>query len=177
MKRFNIYLTRFILCFWTFVTLPAFAQQPQCSDDPYYSKLDFWIGNWHVYDDSGKLVGTNQIQKVLNGCAIEEHWTDTEGGKGKSLFYVESKDSIWHQIWVTEQAKAIGGQKHKVLVAEGDDGSITFQGHYFYQDKRIEDRTILTPKPDGSVEQLIERSVDGEQTWKTGFLGIYRKIK
>jgi hypothetical protein len=39
----------------------------------------------------------------------------------------------------------------------------------------LQDRTTLTPLPDGRVRQLIETSNDDGRSWETRFEGFYRR--
>lgn len=34
---------------------------------PEHSQFDFWVGEWSVTDGEGKVVGTNTIEKILDG--------------------------------------------------------------------------------------------------------------
>lgn len=158
-------------------TFPILQAQPipACTDDPYYQLLDFWVGEWEVFDQAGRKVGINRIEKVMDGCAVMEYWTDIRGGQGISLFYVHNDGPLWKQVWVTPQAKAPWGQKEKSLIETLPDGSLRFQGTYQMQETWILDRTTLTPNEDGSVTQTIERSRDEGKTWQPGFVGVYRK--
>lgn len=159
-------------------TLVSAAQQsppPACADVPDYQELDFWVGEWDVFVGDDK-VGTNRIEKVLDGCAVMEHWTDAEGGEGKSLFYFNPREATWKQVWVTARAAALGGTKEKTLTEHLDDGAVRFQGALLTTDGRnILDRTTLTPQPDGSVRQHIEWSSDGGTTWSSSFEAVYRR--
>lgn len=138
--------------------------------------LDFWLGQWDV-SQRGQLVGTNTIETTLDGCAIFEHWRDVEGGQGTSLFYYDRGAARWKQVWVTEQALAVGGTKEKIEQIEFTaSGRIRFQGQYaaVEHERTITDRTTLTREQDGTVRQLIEISKDAGRTWHTTFDAIYR---
>ncbi len=89
---------------------PSRAQQagPACGDVPGSSALDFWLGEWEVRVD-GEVVGENTIAKILDGCAVTEHWRSRAGGEGRSLFYPEPGTGRWKQVWVTGRATAPGG--------------------------------------------------------------------
>lgn len=159
--------------------LAALAQQPAptpCADDTLFHLLDFWLGEWTVHDTSGALVGTNSIQPTLGGCAITESWSGSSNATidGRSLFFVNRTTRQWEQIWVTTQANAPGGQKHKYCLGRSTNGAFVFQGQYYWGKTLVIDRTILTPQADGSVQQHIQYSVDGGQNWRTSFLATYR---
>jgi hypothetical protein len=149
-------------------------QPPACADDEHYAVLDFWVGEWEVRTAEGQLQGTNRIEKVLNGCAVMEHWTGAGGGAGKSWFYYNNRTGEWRQIWMTSQATAFGGTKEKRLIAIFADGGTRFQGEIPLRDGGVVlDRTTLTPLDDGRVRQVIEISRDGGSTWSTTFDAFY----
>jgi hypothetical protein len=149
---------------------------PSCAEEPAFSELDFWIGNWDVLVGQ-KPVGTNRIEKILNGCAVMEHWTDANGSEGKSLFYYHQATGEWKQVWVTGNATFPWGVKEKTLVERFDGGGVRFEGEIRLPDGgRYLDRTTLTPLPGGRVRQVIEVSHDGGVNWEGRFDGIYVRI-
>ena len=163
-----LFLMAGLLSFWGVGSgVPA-----SCEGEPGFSRLDFWVGEWDV-KVGNTIVGTNRIEKILAGCAVMEHWVDSAGGEGKSLFFYEPVSDTWKQVWVTEIATQVGGLKEKTLVEEFEDGGVRFRGriplpeggHYL-------DRTTLTPLADGTVRQVIEVSSDGA-TWRVTFDAIY----
>ena len=144
----------------------------KCADQEIYSLLDFWVGEW-VVNARDKKAGENNIQKILNGCAISEEWQGADGGRGQSLFFVDT-DGNWQQVWVTEWAANPGGVKEKALVKKIDGGGVRFQGSISRPDaSSYLDRTTLTPNADGTVRQLIEVSMDGGESWRSTFDAIY----
>lgn len=157
-----------------FIASSAAAQNnaPPCAQVPAYQQLDFWVGAWTVTDAQGQQVGTNRIEKILDGCAVMEHWTASNGSEGKSLFYYDG--TVWKQVWVTEHATAQGGLKEKQLVETLDGGGVRFQGNVPLPGGGTTlDRTTLTPLPDSLVRQVIETSSDGGKTWQTRFDATY----
>jgi hypothetical protein len=150
------------------------APKPSC-DDPPYRLLDFWVGEWRVVDEAGVHQGDNRIEKILNGCAILEHWTGNGGSEGKSLFYLDRAAGHWKQVWVTDNATRPGGLKEKHLIEKLEQGAVRFQGVIQRPDgSSYLDRTTLSPQPDGSVRQHIQTSADDGVTWRAGWVGIYR---
>lgn len=145
-----------------------------CENDPAYGVLDFWLGEWDVLDKDSNKVGSNVIERVLDGCAVTEHWIGEEGFEGRSLFYYNNISFRWTQIWITGMAASPGGLKEKYMVALYDDGAVRFQGEYpSVTGALILDRTTLTPLADGRVRQVIERSADGGNSWVVGFDAYY----
>jgi hypothetical protein len=129
--------------------------------------LDPWIGEWDVFVGDGK-VGVDRVEKVLNGAAILEHWTDARGGEGKSFFYFMASSGRWKQVWV--QADGVVKEKASAPVP----GGVRFEGRAMLRDGRdVPDRTTLTWLAPGRVRQHIEVSRDGGATWTTTFDATY----
>jgi hypothetical protein len=156
-----------LILFSTFV----FCEQHDCRSLPEYRLLDFWLGDWDVYEGNQK-VGTNKIESILNSCAVIENWKDLNGGEGKSFFYFDLSDKVWKQVWVTDH----GYMKEKTQQPLSVKGEVTFQGEVFNGNgKKVLDRTRLVLQPNG-VRQIIEQSEDVGKTWKVTFDAIYKRI-
>lgn len=149
-----------------------------CRTGDHATALDFWVGDWRVTDEADtKFYGTNRVERAVQGCAIFEHWTNRQGGEGKSLFYFDATKDTWAQVWVTGDTSRPGGLKLKMLVDSPGKGSARFRGELTHPDRGTWfDRTTLTPLADGTVRQHIEISDDGE-TWTTTFNAIYHPKK
>ncbi|NIT57348.1 MAG: hypothetical protein GWN00_14280 [Aliifodinibius sp.] len=175
-KYHQMFIVLNVACFFFLTVGSTYGQQEYkpCDELSAYQKLNFWLGKWHVYDSSGTNIGENHIEKILNGCAILEHWKSAKGSQGKSLFYVDNQLQTWKQVWVTENATAPWGTKEKQLIEELEDGGVRFQGEIHLSDgKSVLDRTTLTPVKDGRVRQVIEHSTDEGKTWKLSFDAFY----
>lgn len=172
---------------WALHATPAHAQADDdttaapareihsCNDDPGFHELDFWLGDWTVKAGT-RVVGTNRIVKILNGCAVMENWVASDGSEGKSLFYYDSNQKTWHQVWVTDAAYAPGGLKEKTLVEHLRGGGLRFQGEITRADGgSYLDRTSLIPRSDGTVRQWIQVSTDGGEMWTSVFDAIYER--
>lgn len=66
-----------------------------------YRDFDFWLGNWEVLNPDGETIGTNAVTRELDGCVVAEHWTDSEGGRGRSINTYDAETGEWHQTWVS----------------------------------------------------------------------------
>src|SRR5579862_2959926 len=155
-------------------TATATASSHPCEQDPAYHKLDFWVGHWDVFNADGSKDGSNDIEKVLNGCAIIENWHDVTGGEGKSFFYYQKATKQWKQVWVTD----MGPMKEKKLVEEFKDGGVRFQGEIPHLNGSSHlDRTTLTPLAQDRVRQVIEISKDEGKTWEKVYDAEYRRMK
>lgn len=154
---------KFVICSLLVIctTVLVSAQSSiSCADDSLYQLMDFWVGDWQVYDQNDTLIGLNTIEKILNGCSVSESWTSIQGNKGKSLFYMDNNTNNWKQVWVTEMATHPGGQKEKMLLLARQDSMLLFQDEYDYQVTKMLDRTILITMDENEVEQTIQISCE-----------------
>lgn len=155
---------------------PVAAQEgpttPPCSS-PEHRQFDFWVGDWRVTDVNGELQGTNRVEKILDGCAIQENWEGAKGMKGHSYNIYAERRQTWHQTWVDSNGT--------LLMLEGGlvDGRMVLGGE--------------TPGPDGKgvikheiswekldevrVRQVWRTSRDGGSSWNDAFVGIYTPRK
>lgn len=137
-----------------------------------HHQLDFWIGQWNVYDKAnGNMhVGTSRIEAVTNGCGIAERYDspNAPGGaySGASYSAFDRNDGQWHQFYVDVNGNATwySGRLQRtdvVLTAPGAKGSMQKMTYH--------------PVGDGAVEQIGMVSTDGGKTWNPGYDYIYRK--
>lgn len=134
-----------------------------------YRVFDFWVGEWDV-ESQGRHVGTNRIEKILDGCALQENWAGDSGGTGKSFNFYHAGTGKWKQTWVDD-----GG---RVLEVEGEfrDGAMRFEGEVYLKDgTKVLDRMTFFPLEDDRVRQLIEHSTDNGKTWYVWFDGTYSR--
>jgi hypothetical protein len=135
-----------------------------------YRQFDFWVGEWTVFDPSGKKVGDSRVERINDGCALLENWQGGGGITGKSLNVYDAEDKYWHQFWVDSSASrlqlkgALVGKK-MVLTAVVPDSKKT--GSTLHQ------RITWSQNADGSVRQHWETSNRGGKTWSTVFDGKY----
>jgi hypothetical protein len=135
-------------------------------------QFDFWAGEWIVLDGSGKEVGRNRIERIIDGCALQEHWSGRGNVSGSSLNFYDSQDRLWHQVWIDNSGAALylaGSVTDEGMTLTGTTASAKRPGHTDQQ------RITWTRRPDGSVRQLWESSVDDGKTWTVAFDGLYVK--
>jgi len=65
-------------------------------------QFDFWIGDWNVVNAAGNQAGTSRIEKILNGCALQENWTSAQGNSGKSFNRFDPVKREWRQHWIDD---------------------------------------------------------------------------
>lgn len=150
-------------------TTPTPTPPPPACVDAAFRQFDFWLGNWKVKNPQGVQVGTSEITRVSEGCAVREQWLSARGKGGTSINYYDAADQQWHQDWVGGDGTILhlrGGLKDGVMILSGDTKG---------QKGPIENKVSYTPLPDGKVKQEWLISDDGGKTWQTTFLGIYEK--
>jgi hypothetical protein len=89
---------------------------PATCDQPQHRQLDFWLGDWQVFDGATRrLVAYDRVEKTYEGCVVEEHLsflTDMYrrpgvqarlAGVAISRFDGES----WLQMWADNQWGAV----------------------------------------------------------------------
>lgn len=138
---------------------------------PEYGQFDFWVGDWVVLTPEGKRAGVNTIEKVLDGCVLEESWTGAGGMRGQSFNIYTPATETWHQTWVDSNGMLLrleGGLRDGVMVLSGTtpgkDGTPEVRHEISWQ--RLSD---------GRVRQHWRTSPDGGVTWSDAFVGLYSK--
>jgi hypothetical protein len=136
---------------------------------PEFRQFDFWIGRWKVSNPKGVQVGTSEITRQSEGCAIREQWLSARGTGGMSVNYYDEADRKWHQDWV-------GGDGSILHLAGGlVDGAMVLSGETKTAKGPSLNRITFTPSADGKVKQEWTISTDAGKTWQSTFLGIYEK--
>ncbi len=131
--------------------------------------LHFWLGRWRVVGRDGTPAGTNVLEQAVGGHVVLEHWCGVGGDEGKSLIFADPATGQWKQVWV--QAGCVKKKLHDPAWTEG----VRFVGTALVGDRRIPDRTTLSPLDDGRVLQVIEQSADGV-VWRVGFEAVYERM-
>ncbi|HWA58025.1 MAG TPA: tetratricopeptide repeat protein [Gemmatimonadales bacterium] len=150
---------------------PGFAQRLEaarlsfypCDTIPHARDLDFWVGEWDVYNTAKQQAGQSSIQRILSGCVVLENWSGGFGDNGKSFNWYNTRTGEWQQTWVADQAYSTeyrGGKREgdtMTLLAK----TVTAAG------VPAETRLRLTRLDDNRVRQLFEQSTDSGKTWVT----------
>jgi hypothetical protein len=73
--------------------------------NPEYRQLDFWLGDWDVYEvsDSARAVARNRVTRILDGCVLRELYQQQNGMVGESYSLWDASRRVWHQSWVTNR--------------------------------------------------------------------------
>jgi hypothetical protein len=131
-----------------------------------HRQFDFWLGSWEVTDTTGKVVGSNEITRVANGCALQEYWRSASGPTGTSLNFYDPATGQWHQFWagLGVYLRLSGGIEGDRMVLSGERQS---------ERGPVVDRVTWVPGEDGTVRQIWDVSSDGGASWQTIFDGLY----
>jgi hypothetical protein len=154
-------------------TAPAAAAAPPpppCSAAE-YRELDVWAGSWDVTLASGAPAGHNEIEPILGGCVLREHWRGAGGLEGYSFNSWDARSRKWHQTWVDSAGSMLqlsGGRRGEAMVLEGE------QPANERAPMGVRHRITWTPLAEGAVRQHWETSTDGGTTWSSAFDGTYR---
>lgn len=135
-------------------------------DSEMHRAFDFWVGEWSVSTQDGQFAGENSIQKIQNGCVLQENWRSAKPPfTGTSFNFYNQQAKRWEQLWLDNQ----GG--YLKLYGERNGNNMVLQSEP--NDKGAIDRVTWTENQDGTVRQLWER-VSKEKAVVV-FDGLYRK--
>lgn len=150
------------------------SSTPATCDTPQHHQLDFWVGDWQVYDGDD-LVAIDRIQKHTEGCIIQQNLTFlTDMYRRPGVKYRMSGISInrfdgerWVQMWADNQWGTI--LMYGTIAA---DGSLVLTSVVPSRNRDIKD--VWEKRPDGSLRNLHYVAPAGSGHWqKYGDL-IYR---
>lgn len=145
------------------------ANPEQASRRPEQTLLDRLIGTWDVdytiYDENGSVrhyLGTAVYQRILDGAAIQEIWSDSHGRStqpyGTTLEFFDGKRNRWTALWVYPQQgmyySVSGGETGGRIVLTGEDQKGVMQ--------RWSDEDFRS----NSFTGRFEVSKDGGKTWR-----------
>lgn len=149
---------------------PATPTAPPCAGAEYH-QLDFWAGDWNVFQASDNAqAGTSHIEVTMGGCGISEHYSapNAPGGAYEGVSYsgYNRSDGKWHQMYVDTNSNITwysGELDDKDMVLEAPGANNTLN------------KMVYRPLAGGSVEQIGTVSTDYGRHWKPGYDYIYRK--
>jgi hypothetical protein len=150
----------------------AQSPAPAACAGPAYHQLDFWIGDWDVFEIDGKAaVARVRVERILDGCVLHEDYRGANGSKGESFTIFDEARGVWHQSWVTNRGR--------LLVIEGtfQEGALTLSGVQHDaggKEKRV--RGTWQAVAAGVREQAVTSTDDGA-TWQAWFDLVFRPHK
>lgn len=138
-----------------------------------YRHFDFWLGDWNTYriKDNKPIntsVARNRVTSILDGCALHEVYTRTDGYAGESFTSYDITRKVWHQTWVSNQGELNvmeGTQQGDRIVLTGS--VVDAQGTQLQR--------VSWEPWQGGVREICEGSRDGGKTWAVLFDIQFRK--
>jgi hypothetical protein len=152
----------------TFLLLATPAAPSPCSA-PEFRQFDFWIGDWDVFDSGDSKPSMHiRVDRILDGCALRESYTDVNGMIGESLNVYDAARKTWQQAWATNRGQ--------VLLLEGklDGGKMVFRATEQTPSGPVLWRAAWIPQG-REVRETAETSSDGGKTWKPKFDIVFRR--
>lgn len=160
-----------LACLLAGTSLQAQQAPPAPCASAEHRQFDFWLGDWQVLGQGGKIAGTNRITRAYDGCVLREQYDTGRGYSGASFNIYDAGRKRWHQTWVDTSGTLLqldGGLVDGRMVLEGT----TVDG----KGDSIRHRITWTPNPDGTVRQLWE-STNAAGEWGVAFDGRYVKSR
>jgi len=149
------------------------ATMPKPCSAAEFHQLDFWVGDWDVFDVDNPTTQTARVrvESILDGCVLREDDQDTEGHKGQSFSIYDASRRNWHQSWVTNRGQLL-------LL----DGNLRGEGLVLNATERTPDGTDKMirgtwKQVDSGVRETAVTSLDGGKTWKPWFDLMFRAHK
>jgi tetratricopeptide (TPR) repeat protein len=134
--------------------------------------FDFWVGDWDVKNPQGQPAGQSSVQLLLDGCALYENWTDSQGGGGKSLNSYNTDTKQWQQFWTDQYGRVTEYRESRWI-----DGSLQFTARQILPQGPALLHMTFTPVNPDLVRQFGEISTDNGKTWSPSFDLYYHRKK
>jgi len=168
MKNKLVLLMAIVLFGQNLVAQEEQLQCPCCSES--HSAFDFWIGEWTVYDVTGKEVGKNTIEKQYDNCVLQEKWVSSGKSRGTSYNYFDTKDNTWNQVWVDNSGFSL------VLKGNYENGKMILKSQLIEGKKgKYYNQITWVKNDDGSVTQIWDILNNNNEKLQEAFKGIYKK--
>lgn len=143
-----------------------------CLYDDRYRALDFWVGDWDVYDQYGHRIGSDRIEASHQGCMVQENWSGLHnGGEGYSASFYDPNTQTWRQNWVGDN-----GQVSMMIGEVRSDGIHFLSESVNAKGEPVTNSMILSSSENGPV-QTFRTSSDGGKTWTTTGRNSFRAKK
>jgi hypothetical protein len=140
---------------------------PATCDTPHHHQLDFWVGNWQVFDaGTNQLVAVDRVEKHSEGCIVQENLTFLTdmyrrpgvkyrlAGIGVNRFDGEN----WLQMWADNQWGAI-------FLRGAPDASGNMVFVTVIPSRKRDVKLVYENRPDGTVRILQYVAPAGSGKW------------
>jgi hypothetical protein len=159
------------------VSPPAQPAAPAGCDTPQHHQMDFWVGDWQVFDAAtGKLVAFDRVEKRYRGCVLLEDLTfltDLYRRPGvparlAGIAVNRFDGEEWLQMWADNQWGAI-------LLRGKPDAAGNMEFVTVIPSRHRDVKLVYEKHPDGGLRILQYVAPAGSGRWtKYGDL-IYRR--
>ncbi len=140
----------------------------QIEQTPLARQLDFWIGDWDIFDPQNGLIGTVSVTAQENGRIIHEHFQSNQFGQSaRSTSYVDFRNDAWKMLWLDVSTQV-------ELQGQFDGLAMRWRGEVYHDDGTTI-RTIRTLKPldDGLILHTIDHYQPSQDAWEQYLTWIY----
>jgi len=155
--------------------VPANQQQKKSEpcDAHENHQLDFWIGEWEVYDTADRnspATASSVIQSF--GCFLIENYAEGNQFSGKSINFYDPALHRWRQTWADSSghvSEFSGELVDNVMRLTGES--------HLPGETVILRRMSLINESTSRVRQVSEASRDQGKTWRVNYDYTYMRIK
>jgi len=135
--------------------------------------FNYWIGEWQVTTPDGKHAGDSVIERVQDGCVLQENWRSGQSDyTGTSYNSYNRADERWEQIWLDNK----GGRLHLKGHKEDDQMILRSDAKPNKNGDASYNQITWTDNKDGTVRQYWEVITEGKPT-TVSFDGLYKPVK
>ena len=154
-----------LLCIATINASPQNNPSSPCAL-PEASQFDFWLGDWNgTWSDT--LHGTNHVEKIMEGCTVQENFADPRlNYLGKSWTVYNKNYKLWQQTWVDNQGGYIsltGGKTGDSMILTTQERSVPVN---ISATGKLISRMVFYNIQQQSFDWNWEASTDGGKSWK-----------
>ena len=151
------------------------TQPPNPCAAPQQKQFDFWIGEWELSwpgQNAGETGhGTNSIQRILDGCIVQETFSsqETDHLRGTSISVFDTRSGSWKQTWVDNQGgylDFVGGFK---------DGQMILQREANVNGSKTLQRMVWKNISANAFDWSWEASRDGGKSWQVQWPIHYKR--
>jgi hypothetical protein len=143
------------------------------SDDTHY--YDFWPGTWiEVIDGVPDTTASRfEVKRSVNPSAFEERWRLVYDGESHESVAIRSWDQTnnrWAFAWISDNAL------FQVWDGVKLEGEWYITKEFDIGGQKVHSRQAWIPEGENRLTRVLERSVDGGETWTTRYRGTFVKV-
>lgn len=137
---------------------------------PEYAELEFWIGDWQVRGEDGRLVGEERVGRRDAGRILMQTWKSALHQTGRAMIGYDAADKVWRYLWVDDSGLI------QTLAGRVEQGALKLSGTCsLASGARHAVRSTLSQEKSGRLRHVSELSEDEGATWKPRFDLTYER--